>query len=175
MEKNIEGFLNELNERYYIQNILVPILDGFTLIPNNSLGIFAAISKDKYMEQFLCDGILQDNENFEDHLNKVIVDVKSSMRDAGFEDVDNNVKFLKTFNNGLFEFKIYTQDLVKGEKILRQYNAYFLDPESKAFYQISLTTCPYSINDKFIVETSITSNMDKTMKDLMKKVRYRKK
>lgn len=175
MVNNVEDFLNILNERYYIQSILVPILDGFSLIQENNSVLFGAISKEKYLQQYLCDGILSEGESFEEHLARVIEKTKKSMMESGFDNPDSSIKFFKDYKNNFFDFKVYLQDLVKNGKMLRQYNIYFVDPKSNAFYQVSLTTCPYSVNDRTTIETNITSSMDSTMSELMKKIRYREK
>lgn len=172
---NVEDFVNDLNKRYYIQSVLVPILDGFSLILENNTVLFGALSKEKYMEQYICDGILPEGESFEQHLDIVIDKTKASMKENGFEDVNNSIKFYKDFKNNFFDFKIYLQDFIKDGKILRQYNIYFVDPKSNAFYQVALTTCPYDVKQKEIIETEITLSMDKTMTELMKKIRYREK
>lgn len=174
MENKINGFVKELNDKYYIQNILVPILDNFKIIPGNNDGvIFAAISNERYLEQYICDGILEKNETIDDHINKVIDDTKEAMTANGFDDVKNSFRFFKGYSNKFFNFKVYLQTLRLTDKILMQYNVFFVDPKSNAFFQLSLTTCPYGKEDFEAINNNITTNMDKTMTTVMDKIRYR--
>ena len=174
MENKINEFVKELNDNYYLQNILVPVLDGFKIIPgNNDSVIFAAISNERYLEQYICDGFLEKDESFSDHINKVIDGTKKAMTANGFNDVNNSFRFFKGYSNKFFEFKVYLQTLDLKDRILRQYNVFFVDSKSNAFFQLSLTSCPYSKEDFDKLGDKITSNMDKTMTTVMDKIKYR--
>lgn len=172
---NVNNFLDVMNKNSYIHNILVPILDGFKLIPSDNSILFVAMSDNKYMQQYLCEGVISNEESFDMHIMKVIEKAKDAMKKENFENVDNCFTFYKDYNNGIFNFKVYLQDYIRDGKVLRQYNVYFLDSNSNAFFNVSLTTCPYGISDMESISDDITNSLDVSMTNLMDKIKYRKK
>ena len=69
MNNKVDEFVKNLNKNSFLQDIKVPVLDGFNFV-NNPNTVFTAVNDKFYMEQFLTDGIIE--ENFEEHLNKVL-------------------------------------------------------------------------------------------------------
>ena len=164
MNDKINDLVAKLNENEFLSNVKVPILDGFTQIQNPNT-LFTATNEDNYIEQFLSDGII--NEDLDTHINNVIEDTKSAMKEAGIEEVDNSIKFLKNYKNNYFDFKVYTQDIILNNRIIRQFNVYFIDKDTNAFYQVSLSTGPYELDKKQYVQEDLSSNMIMTINNLM--------
>lgn len=163
---NIIDFAKELNEQIFLYNIDVPILDGFDLIKYEG-SIFTAKSKNNFIEQFLSDGKLKENETFEDHLNKTIEDTVTAMKKANLKDPDNNIIPLYDYKNDYFNYKVFLQDNIIDNKLTRQLNAYFLDPNTNAFYEIILSTCPYQSETFKQNNEAITNNLKETLNSIL--------
>ena len=171
MDDKIMDFAKKLDEKEYLNNISVPILDGFQMIENPGT-LFTAISEDNSIEQFLCDGVIRENETFESHIELVVKDIKDTMNESGLEDSEHNVKFFKYHKTKEFEFKIYIQDNVIDGKIIRQFNIFFMDSKSNAFYQLALSTAPYSTKDIKYVKNDLTLNVLDSITNLMNNIHY---
>jgi len=164
MNNKINTFVNELNKTEFLKNIKVPILDGFTVIDNPNT-VFTAVNEDNYIEQFLTDGVIK--EEFETHIKNVIEDTKNTMREAELEDVDKSINYVKDYKNNYFDFKVYTQDNILNNNLIRQFNIYFMDSDTNAFFQVSLSSAPFVIEKKDYVQEDLTSSMLMTINNLM--------
>ena len=169
MNNVAEKLVKDLNQLEYLNHVKVPILDGFHVVPNEGT-LFTAISDVNYIQQFLCDGILDENDSFEEHVTKVMKDIERTMKSAGLEDVDNNIHFLKDYRTKSFTFKVYILDNIAKGKVIRQFNMFFLDPKYRSFYQLSLATSPYPIKDLDYVREELTMNILTTINNLMDNV-----
>ncbi len=171
MDEFIIKLTDDMNKKSFLENVKVPILDGYHLVPNKGT-LFTAISDNKAIEQFLCDGLLLEEETFEEHLDKVIESIKNTMVNYQFQAVENNISFLKDYPTKDFLFKVYQQDNIINEKICRQFNMFFMDKKTNAFYQLAYSTPPYSIKDMDIIRDDLTTTSIKLIDDLMNKVTY---
>lgn len=170
MNEKIMDFAKSLNKQEYLNSVKVPILDGFHVIDNPG-PLFTAVSDVHYVEQFLCDGILKE-ESFEDHVTKVLKDIRKTMIDSGLEDIDNNIHFLKDYKTSQFFFKVYVIDNIGNGKIIRQFHMFFLDEKWNSFYQLTLSTSPYPVKDMDYVREDLTMNILTTINNLMDHVTY---
>ena len=169
MDELVMKMAEKMNENEFLSNVKVPILDGFKIVPNEGT-LFTAISSVNYIEQFLTDGILKDGDTFEKHVDSVMNDIRKTMREAGLEEVDENVHFLKDYHTSKFDFKVYVQDNIGKGKIIRQFNLFFVDPDYNSFYQISFATCPYPVEEMDYVREELTVNILTTLNNLMDNV-----
>ena len=163
-------FVSDLNEKNILSSVSVPILDGFQLIPNEGT-LFTAVSDENFIQQFLYDGILEDGEDFESRLDKVVEDTKKFMRESGLSDVEHNFHFFKKYKNSDFRFKIYIQDNILNEKIMRQFNIYFVDDDTREFFEVTFCCCPYSIDEEDYVREDLTMSMISTINNLMDNIK----
>lgn len=172
-------FVERLNEASFLQNILVPILDGFTEIKAEGM-VFLAKSKENYLEQLLTEGFLSSNETFDDRLKKVLDETINSMKSANCDNPEKNLKFIEDYENENFKYKVYLQDIIVNNKIVRQLNAYFLDEETNVFYEIALSTCPFDLNSNVILldfnleDDEITKNLYNSFKLLLDLIKHNK-
>ena len=164
MSDKTNEFVKKLNERSYLQGIKVPLLDGFKLV-NNPNSIFTAANDKYYLEQFLTDGIIK--ESFEEHIKKVIADTKQTMKESKLEDIDNSINFLEDYKTDYFDFKVYIQDIKSKERIIRQFNLYFMDKDTNAFLEVTVSSPPYDIKDIDFVKGELTTNLTNSMHELM--------
>lgn len=170
MDDKIVDFCNKLNEKSYLYKVNVPIADGFKVVPNKDT-LFTAVNDAGYIEQFLFDSIIGEQETFDSHLENVILKTKSSMKASSLDDVDKCFNFYNNYTNGIYDFKIYIQDNILDDRIIRQINAYFMDTDTRAFYEIAFSSCPYSIKDMNFINTELVSNMMMTVLDVLKNVK----
>lgn len=169
MDDLVMDMTKKLNDNQFLSNVRVPILDGFEIVPNEGT-LFTAVNGVNYIEQFLTDGILAESESLESHSKKVMKDIENTMTQAGLEDVSNNIHFIKDYKNKDFTFKVYVQDNIGKGKIIRQFSIFFIDPDYNSFYQISLATCPYPVDQMDYVREELTVNMLTTINNLMDNV-----
>ena len=175
-----EDFAKKLNEHAYLQDILVPILDGFQIIPNPGT-IFTAVSKEHYIQQFLVDGKLNEGESFQNRLNHVLDETKKAMKESKLENPDDNLKFFKEYSNVDFQFSVYLQDNILSKKWIRQFNIYFVDSRTKAFYEISFSSRPFTVpNNSLKKEIDldhdlVTAGMVSSIQQIMANVKYKEK
>ena len=175
-------FAKRLNEKY-TDNLNIPILGGFQQIKNPGT-LFTAVSNEGYVEQFITDGKLLDGEDFDSRLTKVLDNTKKGMRDARLTNPDNNLKSHKKYSANGLDFVVYIQDNLmnvnKKDRIIRQFNIYFLEPKSTGFHLLTVSTPPIELpNDNIIigkidlVNDKITNSLDNTVTDIMNHITYK--
>ncbi len=175
-------FVKKLNE-VYSDNFNIPILSGFKLVDNPGT-LFTAVSPEGYVEQFIIDGKLLEDEDFDKRLEKVIDKTKQSMRDSGLDNPDIHfINYKKVKSNGI-DFSVYIQDNIinisNKFRIIRQFNIYFLDKNSNNFNLLTLASPPIELpNDKIIVDRIdlendvITNNLDIIVTDIINNISYK--
>lgn len=166
MDNNLMNFIDDLNDKKFLRDVKVPVLDGFRIVPNEGT-LFTAVSDDNYVEQFMTDGILDFGETFDKHVDKVIKDTKQFMRDASMIDVDESFIFCKNYSTLKYDFKIYIQDNILNDKIIRQFNIYFIDKNTHAFYEITFSSRPYHLSELDYLNNDVTSNMLTTVNNML--------
>jgi len=169
MDQVVIDMTKELNEKNILDNVKVPILKGYEELEFSGT-IFTAASITDSLEQFLCDGII--TEPFEEHIEKVIKDTLEAMKEGKLEVNDNTIFYLSDYHTKDFYFKVYVQDNIGEGMIIRQFNMYFMDPKTNAFYQLSLTTAPYPTSQMEYVTNEFSHKMLPTLKSLMDQVHY---
>ena len=165
-DKEKDVLFNKLLKDIPKKTLKVPIPNGYNIINtgnNNKFIIMIAKKEDGTLMQYLIDEKLNENENFENHIEKVLRETKQAMNE------NSSIDFLEDFNSDLFQFKLYLQDIVKDELLIRQINAYFIEPESNYFYQISLTTPPFK---KETVTQEITNILKDSIKPILSNIKY---
>ena len=175
-------FVKKLNE-VYSDNFNIPILSGFKLVDNPGT-LFTAVSPEGYVEQFIIDGKLLEDEDFDKRLEKVIDKTKQSMRDSGLDNPDIHfINYKKVKSNGI-DFSVYIQDNIinisNKFRIIRQFNIYFFFIFSNNFNLLTLASPPIELpNDKIIVDRIdlendvITNNLDIIVTDIINNISYK--
>lgn len=154
MEKliNITKIVNNYLDKTRVN---VPVLDNLKLVQNDDKNIiFIAIGRG-IIEQYLCDGTLNNGETIDSRIDK------------NNSNIDNcTVRFYKDYKK-LFDYKIYVQDIKIDNRFIKQMSAYFVD--NNIFYQISVAIGPYELNDK---DELITTNLYNSLKDILDNTSY---
>lgn len=169
--KENEKLLDEIIKELHRSTLAIPVLSEYKLIDEDlENALFIAVSPDQSIEQYLEDGQLEDDETFERRLNKVIQETQKSMVSNGL--TNKELVYLGTIKNNPFEFKLFLQDNIKDNKYVRQINAYFIEPESRFFYEITLAAPPL---DKEHANEFVVKNLYDRMRFITMNVKYNEK
>ena len=137
-----------MNYKKHAEKLFVPILNGFQVENDNNPQTILLASGNGFTEQLISDGYIEDGQ-FDQRIELVIKNTKEFMKNNNCENVDNSFIFYKDYNNGIFNFKIYVQDLIipnqNEKKVIRTFNAYFVEPKMHDFYQFSLGAGPFAM------------------------------
>ena len=189
MDKALEIAKN-MNTILNYQSLLIPILDGFTVIeknltdPNHKI-IFVAV-KNNTLEQFIGDGILGEQESVDDRIEKVVKDIKKEVGTNKLYDGNNEyLCYYKNYDNANFDYKIYVQDILSGSeddlRFARQLSAFFVEPIGNEFYQISVAAGSYAVNKGYKLlkdlknyeEDEIIKGLEANLKIIMDNIVYK--
>ncbi len=142
MNKKVEvavEIAKRFNSKAQAMKLEVPILDGLKEVFSSNEKIVFAVGDDYFLEQFITDGVLNQDESFEERVNKNVTDIKKVLVNNSISDADDNFQDLGNFTNGIFNFRVYLQYVAREKKPICQATAYFLDPKSNSFYQLNLS------------------------------------
>lgn len=172
------------NYRKHAEQLFVPILKDFQVKNDNNPQTILLASGDGFMEQLTSDGYIDDGQ-FEQRIDLVIKNTQEFMKKNNCENIDNSFIYYKDYNNGVFDFKIYIQDMImpvqNEKKVIRTFIAYFVEPKMHDFYQFSLGTGPFTIPTEQLKtgvidlqNDQVTILLDNLMKTLLDNLKYRK-
>ncbi len=184
---NLEDFsidlAKKMNFKLHAEQLDIPVINGLQVMDDGDPQTVLLASSQRFVEQLTSDGSIKKDE-FLQRIDSVIENTKKYMAEMGCENVDNSFIFYKDYNNGVFDFKIYVCDVItqiNGEKkIIRQFNAYFVEPKMLDFYQLSLSSGPFSYpSDQVKVgvidldNDLITSTLNNMMKHVLDNLKYK--
>lgn len=172
-----------IDYRAHAEQLHVPIIEGFKVQSDDNPQTILLASGYGYVEQLASDGHVEDGE-FEERIKKVIGETKEIMINNGATNVDHSFAYYNDYTNGVFNFKIYVCDMIVPEDneqvIVRQLNAYFVEPKMKDFYQLSISAGPFTMPTKYLKpgvidlqNDKITQTLDKFIKVLMDNLTYK--
>lgn len=169
------------NLKLHANSLDIPILNGFNINTNNGQepGLIMAYSNGKGLSQNLTsDGPLTQNETFEDRIDLVINNVINYTKKLSPKNTEKNIFFVKDYE-ATFKFKVYVQDLLLNGKLIRQLNAYFVEPKFNDFYQLTVAAGPFNFPSENITIGKITENDEITkvlitmLDTLMQNLKYK--
>lgn len=132
-----------MNYKLHAESLNIPLLNEFNPIePQNAQTILYAMHEKGFVQQLVSDGPLAQGETFEQRVDLVVSNTIAFMKQNNYTSSGNGYFFVKDFSNGTFNFKIYAQDIVFGNKVVRMLNAFFLEPRFNDFYQASVSVAP---------------------------------
>lgn len=172
-----------MNYRLHAEQLFIPVLNGFIVETDNNPQTILVASGHGFTEQLTSDGHLSPGE-FEQRIDLVINSTKQFMKNSGCENAENSFIYYKDYNNGVFNFKIYVCDMiipVNGErKVIRQFIAYFEEPNMQDFYQLSLSAGPFTLPTEMlkagVIDTTndqVTMSLNNVLKTLMDNLKYK--
>lgn len=172
-----------MNYRMHAEQLFVPILNDFQVENDNNPQTILLASGHGFIEQLTSDGHIDDGQ-FEQRIDLVIKNTKEFMKNNNCENVDNSFIFYKDYNNGVFDFKLYIQDMIipvqNAKKVIRNFIAYFVEPKMHDFYQFSLGAGPFTMPTGQLKtgiidlqNDQVTISLDNLMKTLLDNLKYK--
>lgn len=132
-----------MNYKLHAESLNVPLLNDFNPIdPQNAQTVLYAMHEKGFVQQLVSDGPLMPGETFEQRVDLVVSNTLAFMKQNNYASAGNGYFFVKDYSNGTFNFKIYAQDIVFGNKVVRMLNAFFHEPRFNDFYQASVSVAP---------------------------------
>lgn len=145
----------------------IPILNEFVPSkPEFEKTCFVA-TKGPIIEQLTNDGKLLVGETLEQRINKIINSTKEYMKHNNYIDVDDNYFHYVDYNNGVFDFYIYIQDLETNDTAIRLFNVFFLEPKLNNVYLLNLSAGPFA-KPLETLKTGLVDVDDKVTNELLK-------
>ena len=127
------------NYGLHAEQLSIPVLNNFQVYEENNPQVVFSAMAGPYIEQVVSDGYIADGE-FEERIDLVINNTTEYLKN---NNIDTKFMYLKDYNNGVFDFKVYVQDMIvptpKGDEAYRLFNAYFVEPRMHDFYQMSVS------------------------------------
>jgi len=155
------------NEEVVNKSILsIPILNGYKLLDIKTGALFVAKSDDGSVEQYIEEGKLGAEETFDERLKNVLTTTKSIL-ETKYEKKD--IIHLQDYNTDILSFTLYLQDNTKGIKTIRQINAYFKEPKTNYFYEITLSAPPLLTMD---LNDNVTNNIYNRLLIILNNIKY---
>lgn len=170
-----------MNLREHAKQLMIPVLKDFTVIQDDNPQTVFIAEKDGYLEQITTDGFIE--ESIEERIDVIINNTMNYMANSGCIDVDKSFKYFKDYTNDIFNYKIYVCDLIvpvdNEIKVVRQFNAYFIEERMHDFYQVSISSSPISypntdLNiDKIDIENDIiTKELNNKLISVLTHLKY---
>ena len=172
-----------MNYKLHAEQLNIPIVNGLQVKSDGNPQTILLAYGHGFTEQLTSDGFIQDGD-FENRINLVITNTKQFMRNNNCENVENSFIYYKDYSNGVFNFKLYVQDMIipiqNEKKAIRTFIAYFVEPEMHDFYQMSLSVGPFTmpteqlkIGTIDLQDDQITISLNNLMKDILDNLKYK--
>lgn len=175
-----------LNLRLHAEQLFIPLINNFKIEQVQDPQIVFSATDGMFVEQLVSDGSMNTNETFEQRIDLVVKNTLNFMKGYSELNNENNLFFYKDYSNGIFNYKIYVQDFIVNvqdtTKVIRQFNAYFIEPEFNDFYQLTIALpalqMPTEILKLGVVDINndqITQSLDNLLKLVMDNLKYKNK
>lgn len=173
-----------MNYGSHAEQLAIPLLNNFNVIKSENPQVVFVSSAEAFVYQVVSDGPLRSEETFDDRVNLVVRNTKEYMKQQNMDDVDKSFFFYKDYKNDTFGFKVYVQDLIltmdNQKKVVRQLNAYFVEPRFNDFYQVTVSAGPFSMPTQMLKlgtvdleNDQITKILDTMMDNVLNNLKYR--
>lgn len=138
----------EMNYKLHANQFYMPLLTNFKKEEVDNPQIVFSATDGAFLEQLVSDGQMSLNETFEQRIDLVIKNTMEFMKKYSSSD-ESKMFYYKDYSNGLFNFKIYVLDGIiesnNTKMVIRQFNAYFIEPNFNDFYQLTISSPPVPI------------------------------
>ena len=167
-----------MNLRLHAEKLNIPVLNGFEVEASDVPSVILLAKNNGIIEQLVSDGYI--SEPVDERIKLVIDNTKKFMQQSGCLNIEDSFIYYKDVNNGTFDFKIYFTDIIMKDKVIRQINAYFVEPMMHDFYQLSLSTNAISYPTEILKvgcidleNDQITKMLDNLMNILINNLKYK--
>lgn len=168
--------------REHAKILSIPLFNGFKQVEVDSpQTVFITNNNHGIMYQVISDGKMNEKEKISVRINGFVDKTLRYMKQQGFEYDDEKFFYYKDFDSDNFGFKIYIQDIVMPEinKVIRSFNAFFIEPEYKDFYQVTMSVGAYpypteklKIGEVDLENDPITKNVLDLFEKLLSNIKY---
>lgn len=173
-----------LNLKLHAEQLFIPLINNFKIEQVQDPQMILSATDGMFIEQLVSDGPMNPNETFEQRINLVEKNTLNFMKSHSSLNNEQNLFFYKDYSNGIFNYKIYVQDFIVNvqntTKVIRQLNAYFIEPKFNDFYQLTIASpalqMPTEILKLGVVDIAsdqITQSLDNLLKLLMDNLKYK--
>ena len=173
----------KMNYKLHAEKLNIPILNGATIEDDGNPQTILLATTSGFTEQLTSDGYINDGD-FDKRIELVITNTKNFMKANNCENVEDSFIKYKDYNNGVFDFKLYVQDIIipvqNERKVIRTFIAYFVEPKMHDFYQLSLSVGPFTMPTEQLKvgiidleNDQVTKTVDDIMKNLLDNLKYK--
>ncbi|MBQ8424749.1 MAG: hypothetical protein IJX17_01855 [Clostridia bacterium] len=174
---------DNVNFREHAKILSIPLFNGFKKVePDNEQTVFLTNNNHGVMYQVTSDGKMNEKEKINVRIKFVIERTLRYMKEQGFEAGDDTFFYYQDFDSDDFGFKIYIQDIImpNNKKVIRSFNAFFIEPQYKDFYQVVMSVGPFDyptetlkVGEMDLDEDPITKNVMVLFEELLKNIKYK--
>lgn len=133
-----------MNFGLHARQLDIPLLNNFKIEESNEPQIVFVATDGMFIEQLVSDGSMKPNETFEQRINLVVKNTTEFMNKYSPANSESKLFYYKDYSNGVFDYKIYVLDgmieVDNTKKVIRQFNAYFVEPKFNDFYQLTISS-----------------------------------
>lgn len=134
-----------MNFGLHAQQLDIPLLNNFKIKKTSEPQIVLSATDGIFIEQLVSDGPMKQNETFEQRINSVVKNTTEFMNNYSPANNKSKLFYYKDYSNGVFNYKIYVLDgIIKVDdttnEVIRQFNAYFVEPKFNDFYQLTISS-----------------------------------
>ena len=180
--KIILSIKTKMTNTTHANELYVPILNDLKDDDNTNPNVIINAIGNGLSEQLVSEGILNDNETFNNRIDDIVNNTLNYMKQVLPENENNKMFYYKDYNNDKFDFKIYVQDMIinfnKELKAVRQFNVFFIDKRYNEFYHLVLSRGPLNQTDIIFGEVNlkndkITKELYNNLKNILDNICYR--
>ena len=173
-----------MNFGLHARQLDIPLLNNFKIEESNEPQIVFAATDGMFIEQLVSDGPMKPNETFEQRINLVVKNTTEFMNKYSPANNESKLFYYKDYSNGVFNYKIYVLDGIievnNTTKVIRQFNAYFIEPKFNDFYQLTISapalTMPTEVLKLGVVDLEtdeITQSINNLLTMAMDNLKYK--
>lgn len=174
-----------LNFRLHAEQFSIPMLQNFKIEETQDPQIVFNATDGMFIQQLVSDGTMRMNETLEQRIDLVIKNTINFMKKYSQLNNDNSLFYYKDYSNGIFNYKVYVQDFIievdNVKKIIRQMNAYFIEPNFRDFYQLTISSPALQMPTEILklgvvdlINDQITRSIDNILNQVMSNMSYKK-
>ena len=156
---------NEKKEYNY--RLQIPILEGYQIVDIPTRALFIARSNDNSTEQYIEEGRLKVDETFNERLENIIKTTENLFEKNNYQ--KQPLSFIKEYETDKLKFQLYMQDNIRDNTVIRQINAYFLEPQTNYLYQIVLSAPELNIED---LNDNVTKRIYYKLTTILDNIKY---
>lgn len=173
-----------MNFRLHAEQLDIPVINNYKVEIVQEPQIVFSATDGMFVEQLVSDGPMMQNETFEHRIDLVVKNTTNFMKSYSPLNNEKSLFYYKDCSNGIFNYKIYVQDFIievdNITKVIRQFNAYFIEPKFNDFYQLTISSPAIEMPTKLlklgvvdITSDQITQTIDNLTNFVLHNLKYK--